>query len=259
MEGPSLVILKEEAKAFIGKKILEASGASKLDKDRITGQTVRDLKTWGKHFLIVLDDCAIRIHYLMFGNYYINSRHPEKIPKLTMVFENGEWNNYNCAAKIIEEDLDTLYDWSTDVMNDDWNAAKARKKLEQNAHMLVCDALLDQTIFSGVGNIMKNEILYRIYLHPESAVGALSPQKLDELITEARNYAFDFYNWKKEGTLRKHWLAHTKKICQRCHLPFVKKHTGTNPRRSFFCTNCQVLYETTNGSEDPQTSGDSPQ
>ena len=243
MEGPSLVILKEQAQVFVGKEVRTASGASKVDTDRIAGQKLNDLKTWGKHFLMVFDDCSIRIHYLMFGNYYLNSKHPEKVPKLSLFFDNGEWNNYNCAVKILEQtDMDTLYDWSTDVLQEAWDPANARRKLKARPDTLVCDALLDQAIFSGVGNIIKNEVFYRIKLHPESTIGALPPKKLTQLIDEARNYSFDFLYWKKEGTLRKHWLAHTKKTCTRCELPFVKKHTGLNPRRSFFCTNCQQLY-----------------
>lgn len=247
MEGPSLVILKEEAKIFVGKEIIAASGALKWNKDVLVGQKIKALKTWGKHFLILLDDYTIRIHYLMFGNYYINSRHPEKVPKLTLEFENGVWNNYNCAAKILDEqDVDKIYDWSSDVMQESWDAAKAKKKLGAKPDLLVCDALLDQAIFSGVGNIIKNEVLYRIQVHPESQIGALPAKVLNHLIREARNYSFDFYEWKKGGALRKHWLAHTKKICTRCNLPFVKKHTGLTPRRSFFCTNCQVLYKMEN-------------
>ena len=243
MEGPSLVILKEQAQVFVGKKVRTASGASKIDMDRIMGQSLTDLKTWGKHFLMVFDDCSIRIHYLMFGNYYLNSKHPEKIPKLSLFFDNGEWNNYNCAVKIMEEtNMDTLYDWSTDVLQEAWDPANARRKLKAQPETLVCDALLDQAIFSGVGNIIKNEVFYRIKLHPESTIGALPAKKLTQLIDEARAYSFDFLYWKKEGTLRKHWLAHTKKVCTRCNLPFVKKHTGLNPRRSFFCTNCQQLF-----------------
>src|SRR5688572_28323977 len=103
MEGPSLVILKEEAQPFVGKEIIAAGGALKWDKDVLVEQKIKELRTWGKHFLIMLEGCTIRIHYLMFGNYYINSRHPEKVPKLTLEFENGEWNNYNCAARILEE------------------------------------------------------------------------------------------------------------------------------------------------------------
>ena len=243
MEGPSLVILKEEAQPFVGKKVMAASGDSKLDKERITGQKITALKTWGKHFLILFEDCTIRIHYLMFGNYYINSRHPEKTPKLTLEFSNGEWNNYNCAAKIIEgTDMNALYDWSTDVMQEAWDPGAAKEKLVAKPQMLVCDALLEQSIFSGVGNIIKNEVLYRIQLHPESQVGALPTKKLNSLIKEAQGYSYDFLDWKKQGILRKQWLAHTKKVCTRCNLPFEKRHTGLNPRRSFFCNNCQALY-----------------
>ena len=243
MEGPSLVILKEQAQPFVGKIVRTASGASKIDMERIMGQRLTDLKTWGKHFLMVFDDCSIRIHYLMFGNYYLNSKHPEKEPKLSLFFDNGEWNNYNCAVKILEEtNMDALYDWSTDVLQEAWDPANARRKLKAQPGTLVCDALLDQAIFSGVGNIIKNEVFYRIKLHPESTIGALPPRKLTQLIEEARAYSFDFLYWKKEGTLRQHWLAHTKKTCTRCNLPFVKKHTGLNPRRSFFCESCQELY-----------------
>ena len=130
-------------------------------------------------------------------------------------------------------------------MNDQWDAARARKKLKAKPDMLVCDALLDQEIFAGVGNIIKNEVLFRIRVHPESTVGALPPRKLTEMIREARNYSFDFLKWKKEYVLRKHWLAHTKSICPRCHIPFIKvKHLGKTKRRAFYCDNCQILYDT---------------
>jgi endonuclease-8 len=107
---------------------------------------------------------------------------------------------------------------------------------------LVCDALLDQNIFAGVGNIIKNEVCYRIMVHPESKVGALPVKQLTELIKQARVYSFDFLEWKKNYVLRKHWLAHTKKKCKRCDLPLVKKYCGHTKRRTFFCPNCQVLY-----------------
>lgn len=243
MEGPSLVLLKEQAAKFIGKRIDMAEGASKVDMDLINGQRLQDLKTWGKHFLFQLENCSIRIHYLMFGNYYIDSRHPEKLPKLSLFFGNGEWHNYNCAVRILETtNLDDLYDWSTDVMQESWNPKAAEKKILSKPGRQVDDLLLDQQVFSGVGNIIKNEVLYRIKVHPESKGENLPPKKRKELITEARHYSFQFLDWKKEGTLRQHWLAHTKKICTRCNLPFEKRHTGVTPRRSFFCPNCQVLY-----------------
>jgi endonuclease VIII len=90
--------------------------------------------------------------------------------------------------------------------------------------------------------MFKNEVLFRIRVHPESRLGKLPSKKLSDLIKEARNYSFDFLKWKKEFTLKKHWLAHTKTTCPRCDLPFTKKYAGKTRRRTFFCTNCQVLY-----------------
>lgn len=240
-EGPTIVILKEEVQSFIGKKIIKVEGNSKLDIQRLSGQKIMDFRSWGKHFLICFKDFTVRIHFMLFGSYRINEQ-KESAPRLRLVFAKGEINFYACSVKFIEEDLDDVYDWTSDVMSDSWDPKAARQKLKEIPNTLVCDALLNQNIFTGVGNIIKNEVLFRTHIHPESRIGNIPSKKLSELIKEARNYSFDFLKWKKEYILKKHWLAHTKKICPRCNIPFTKKHCGKTNRRSFFCTNCQVLY-----------------
>src|SRR6478672_12027689 len=222
-EGPSLVILREQAQVFEGRRILSVEGNTKLDKAQLKGRTVQAVRTWGKHFLLELPTVALRIHLLMFGSYCIDARKPDKPLRIGLGFAGGrELNFYSCAARLVEEPLDLLYDWSAD--------------------MLACDALLDQGIFAGVGNIIKNEVLFRIRVHPESRVGALPPAKLRELVREARTYSFQFLEWKKAFVLRKHWLAHTKRTCPRCQTPFHKGHLGLSQRRSFWCEMCQVRY-----------------
>ena len=241
-EGPSLVIAKEEMSSFIGKKVIAVSGNSKIDKDRMLNKKIRDIKTWGKHLLLCFDGFTIRIHFLMFGTYYINAT-KDAVPRLRLEFSSGEINLYTCAVKMIEEPLDEIYDWAADVLSDAWDPKAAKKKLKAIPDTMVTDALLDQTIFSGVGNIIKNEVLYRIKVHPKTKVGALPTKQLNAMIKEARNYSFDFLKWKKEYTLRKHWLAHTKKICDRDGDKIVKEYLGKTQRRTFFCNTCQVLYE----------------
>jgi endonuclease-8 len=240
-EGPSLIIAKEEMSSFIGKKIIAVLGNTKTDKERILNKKLLDIKTWGKHLLFCFDGFTIRIHFLMFGKYLVNAKR-ESNPRLSMQFKNGEINLYTCSVKFIEEPLDEIYDWSADVLSDAWDPKAAKKKLKAVPNMLVTDALLDQTIFAGVGNIIKNEALYRIKVHPKSKVGTLPTKQLNDLIKEARNYSFDFLKWKKEYTLRKHWLAHTKKICARDGDKIIKEYLGKTQRRTFFCKTCQVLY-----------------
>ncbi len=241
-EGPSIVILKELVQPFKGKEIIKVTGNSKLNIQQIAGQTIIDFKSWGKHFLICLNDFTIRIHFMLFGSYRINEQ-KETSPRLSLEFEEGEINFYTCSVKFITENLNDIYDWSSDVMSETWDAEKAKNKLKLKSTTLVCDALLDQNIFAGVGNIIKNEVLFRIRVHPESNAGSLPEEVLERMITEARTYSFDFLEWKKNYVLKKHWLAHTKKICPRCHIPLIKKYAGTTKRRTFFCDNCQVLYK----------------
>lgn len=241
-EGPSIVILKEEAARFAGKTIVATHGNTKIDQQRLVGQRIVALRSWGKHFLVELPGFALRVHFLMFGSYRIDERKPDKPVRLGLVVDDGELNLYSCAVRLVEEPLDEVYDWRTDVMSDRWDGVLARRRLRTMPDTLVCDALLDQSVFAGVGNIIKNEVLFRIRVHPLSTVGALPPDKLRELIVEARQYAFDFLAWKKAYVLKKHWLAHTKRTCPRCQVPLVKAWLGETNRRTFYCERCQARY-----------------
>jgi endonuclease VIII len=241
-EGPSIVILKELVQPFRGQKITGVSGNSKkIELPRLEGQKVLDFKSWGKHFLICFRDFSVRVHFLLFGSYRINESKATEA-RLSLKFRKGELNFYACSLRLIEEPLDEVYDWTADVMNEKWDEKSALKKLRAKPDMLLCDALLNQDIFAGSGNIIKNEVLFRMRLHPESRVGALPAAKLRALTREVVTYSFQFLEWKKAYVLKTHWLAHTKKICPRDDVPFIKAYLGKTNRRSFFCPLCQTLY-----------------
>jgi endonuclease-8 len=241
-EGPSIVILKETIARFNRKKVLKVTGNAKIDMKRMENKTIRSIGSWGKHLLLWFDGFFIRIHLLMFGSYRINETKATQL-RLGLKLKNDELNFYTCAVKLEEGDPGETYDWSADVMNDHWDAKKAFKKVKENPGAMICDVLLDQDIFSGVGNIIKNEILFITRIHPESKAGKIPAAKMKALLKEAVSYSFDFLRWKKAFELKKHWLAYGKKTCPRCKIPLHKEYPGVRKRRSFFCNNCQELYE----------------
>ncbi|WEN14863.1 endonuclease [Rhodanobacter sp. AS-Z3] len=244
-EGPSIVILREQASAFAGRVIRRASGNAKIDMQRLLGRRVDALRSFGKQFLIELGgELTVRVHLLMFGSYRINEERDSGL-RLNLGFDEGELNFYNGSVRLLEGHLDALFDWPSDVMSDQWNAKLARAKLRATPHTLVCDALLDQAIFAGVGNIIKNEVLFRIRLHPLSTIGALSEWKLRQLVVQARVYAFEFLAWKRAFVLAKHWQVYNRGRCPRHDLPLKRAHLGKTNRRSFFCPLCQKLYKDT--------------
>ena len=252
-EGPSILLLKERAAVFIGHEIVRVEGDAPIAKERLLQHRVRGLRSHGKHFLIELGAFSLRVHLLMLGSYCIDERKDKPI-RLGLGFDDGrEINFYSCSVKFVDAPLDEVYDWRTDVMAESWDATLARKHLRALPDTRVCDALLDQAVFAGVGNVIKNEILFRLRLHPLSTVAALPAAKLRELVGQARDYTFEFYEWKKADaqgsgpvwqgdTLAAHWLVHNKKICPRCDIALIKAHLGELDRRSFYCEKCQKRY-----------------
>ena len=241
-EGPSIIILKEKLQPFVGRKITAAKGYAKgFDPLVLKNQTIADIKTWGKHLLICFDDFAIRIHMGLFGSYKIND-HGKRNASLHMQFDGDEVNFYISNVKLIEEPLDDVYDWSADLMNPKFDAKQARERLQAKPEMMICDALLDQQIFAGSGNIVKNEVLFRSRVHPESKNGEIPTRKLNQLIKEAVIFCDDFLKWRKEGTLDKHLEAYEQEMCPRNHVPLIKADLGKTKRHCYYCKVCQKRY-----------------
>jgi endonuclease-8 len=244
-EGPSIKILQEKLKPFKGEKIIDTNGYAKgFDPHILKNQTITDIKTWGKHLLICFDDFAIRVHMGLFGSYKIND-HGKRNASLYMGFKNdSEVNFYISNVKLIEEPLDEVYDWSADLMSPKFDAKKARERLQLKPKVLICDALLNQDIFAGSGNIVKNEVLFRAKVHPENQIGDIPTRKLNQLIKEAVKFCDDFYHWRKDNVLTKHLEAYEKDMCPRNHIPLHKADLGKTKRHTYFCNVCQVLYST---------------
>ena len=71
LEGPSIVILSEEAAGFAGHKVLRVRGNSTEDIERMRNRKLVALRSWGKHFLLEFEGFGLRIHFMLFGSYRI--------------------------------------------------------------------------------------------------------------------------------------------------------------------------------------------
>jgi endonuclease-8 len=128
-------------------------------------------------------------------------------------------------------------------MNKKWDTGKAIEKLRAKPKLMICDALLDQDIFAGSGNIIKNESLFRACIHPESLCGEIPDDQLKVLIKDVVKFTADFLKWNINHSLSKHLEAYGRETCPRNHIPFHKKDAGKTKRRSFYCDKCQLLYK----------------
>lgn len=249
MEGPSLYLAANQLKPFKGKTVLSVSGNSKIEKERILNQKVKGIFAWGKHLVIQFDEFALRTHFLLFGAFEA-SVHDSTLtgdyrrsytPRLQLDFENGSIKLFHCSVKFLETaKAKASYDFTIDIMSPKWDSDRAFDSIVAKPGAEIADILLDQNIFAGVGNIIKNEVLWRVRIHPQTKVKEIAPTELRNLIAETKKFSLLFYKWRKVFLLRKHLDIYQKSICPRCGAKVQRQKTGKRNRISHFCPNCQM-------------------
>ena len=161
-------------------------------------------------------------------------------PRLTLTFANGEITIWSASVKFIESDrARDGYDFSVDVLSDDWSPSQALRQLRDHPDEEVADVLLDQSIFAGVGNIIKNEVLFRTRTHPATRVRRLSLARRKAIVKDARTFSFRFLELRRQFALRKNLEVYGRSECPSCGGRVRRKVHGRRQRRSFFCPACQ--------------------
>lgn len=248
-EGPLLILYKEELSTLIGLSVeaadtrLRTADLSVLQSLALTG-----VSTWGKYLFMQFGPTLhLRIHWGMFGVYYLDRERPGKEPTAVLTFS-GEriLRLYSISLRVLEgEPSEAEYNPRSDVMNAAWDDALALEKLRAlSPDTMICDALLDQTIFAGVGNAIKTEALFAQHIHPESRVAAIPERQLKDLVEETVGQSQLFLEGKRAlGGERYGWtLVYRRKECPRCGTKIAVGHTGALQRKSHWCEACAVKW-----------------
>jgi endonuclease-8 len=246
VEGPSLVILREELEPFRGRKVLRVAGNTRQPKASLKQCTLETIDTWGKQLFLTFSSpsgasIVTKTHFLMFGSYAINHPKPERTPRLELKFRKGAVFFYACSIKFGADPYLKNLDHGVDLMSEHWALAHVVDLMAKKQNAFLCDLFLDQTVFAGSGNIIKNEVLFNIRRHPLTRLADVSEKDWPRLAQAVHEYCWNFYEWKKEFQLRKHWQVYRQTKCPLCGMKLVRENLGRFSRRTFYCPRHQVL------------------
>jgi endonuclease-8 len=248
VEGPSIHLAAEQLRPFVRRRVLRVSGNSRIGIERFERARVRDIFAWGKHLVFQFDAFALRVHFMLWGTFaatvaglsVTGDYRRTSAPRLVLEFTNGEITIWAASLKILETaDAKAEYDFTADVLSPEWDARAALRKARTFGRAEIADVLLDQAIFAGVGNIIKNEVLFRTRTSPFARVAQLSPATLTAIVKDARTFSERFLELRRVFALRKNLEIYGRSICSCCGGPINRKIHGTRGRRSFFCRRCQ--------------------
>jgi endonuclease-8 len=191
-EGPVLLHLRNQLQPFKNKVVVKAGGYGKMPTKWIEGKKLLEILTWGKHLLFRFSNGTVKVHLMLFGEILVNER--KKVNRsFFMEFSSGEINGYVVKAEKLEGKLSDIYDWRTDILSPKFSPPYVKKLLKDQADKTIDDVLMDQEIFTGVGNKIRNEALYLAGIHPLSITGKIPAAKISKLISAVVKYAKQFY------------------------------------------------------------------
>ena len=239
-EGPSILHLRNQLLPFKGKIVREAGGYGPMPTAWINGKKLLDIKTWGKHLLFIFSNGTARVHLGLFGDVLVNER--KKVNRsFYLEFAKGEINGYVVRSEKLTASPAEVYDWRTDVLSKDFDPLHVKSLLKDQGSKTIDDVLMDQKIFTGVGNILRNEALYRAGIHPLSVTGKIPATKITRLVKETAKYAQLFYH--ELETSKRHTFAVYQQEYATDGSAVTMMITARSKRKIFFSEHKQKLYQ----------------
>jgi len=271
-ELPEVETIREIVEPEIkGKKIASIEvfrGASILTGEKefvtaLTGKTFLSLSREGKFLLFHLThDLVIISHLRMEGKYFITPKNyvKEKHDILIYHFSDGTGLRFNDVRKFgilmlsneerchKEPPLSTLGKEPFALTPDELYDGLQKKKTEP-----IKEALLDQTLIAGLGNIYDDEVLFAASINPKRLASFITKEECSSIITESRRILHNAiinhgstiksYHPKEgmSGGMQNLLLAYGRgnKPCTRCGMPLRKISIGG--RGTVYCPNCQRI------------------
>ena len=98
----------------------------------INGKKLQDIRTWGKHLLFIFSNGTVRVHLGLFGDVLVDER--KKVNRsFFLEFAKGEINGYVVRAEKLKAPPDEVYDWRTDILSKDFDAAYVKSLLKEQS------------------------------------------------------------------------------------------------------------------------------
>jgi endonuclease-8 len=141
-----------------------------------------------------------------------------------------------------ERDGDAVAHLGPDLLGEDWDPALAAANLTADPDRPIAEALLDQRLLAGVGNVYCNELCFLFGHLPTAAVRDLADPH--RLVSRARDMLWlNRFRWNRCTTGdtragRQLWVyGRSGQPCRRCGTPIRFDDSGD--RVTYWCPSCQ--------------------
>ena len=235
-------------------------GIAGIGVKRLVGETVTLVEARGKHLLIWFSpsDLALHTHMRMTGSWHLYRagerwRKGRHLARAVIDVEN--WTAVCFSAPVCEllsraavARHPSMASLGPDALDERTDLEEARRRLDARGDMSIAEALLDQRVLAGVGNVYKCEVLFLHGVDPWTKVADVAEETRTELLATAerllkRNVepGATMRTTTAEDSVTGRFFVYgrARRPCARCATPIARARQGAASRPTYWCRRCQ--------------------
>lgn len=163
--------------------------------EHIRGAVLTRVETHGKHLVLhFASGWVVHTHAMQYGSWQIGPigqelRKEARFARLWVTTERHEAVFFHGPVmEVLSADELAVHErfqsLGPDLLHDDFSVGGILAALAQQGDREIGDAVLDQRIVSGIGNIYKSEGLFLAAINPRRAAAGVTPSELETFFAE---------------------------------------------------------------------------
>ena len=207
--------------------------AQRLDCRRLLG-----VEAAGKNLLLRFEDgIVLRSHLRMSGRWQVHARGSKLVGRPWLVLRGAEREGVLWNGPVLELDDRAVRRLGPDILAQPPDLEAMIANLRRDHRRAIGDALLDQRLVAGIGNLWKAEALWEAGVSPWQPAVEVSDEELRAVLQAAHELMTTSVETRRERRLVYNRAG---RGCRRCGTPIEARGQGEANRTAYWCPSCQA-------------------
>jgi endonuclease VIII len=206
----------------------------------VDGRVLEHVSAVGKHLLLHFEGgVVLRSHLRMTGRWRVAPRGEAVQGRPWLVLRGGAWQAMQWNGPVLTLEARPLRRLGPDLLAGDCSVADVVRRIRTvRPARLVGEALVDQRLVAGIGNMWLAESLWHARLSPWRRLDEASEEELAEALSWARRAM----RASVDGTRpARRIYRRAGRPCPRCGTTIESRGLGDANRTAYWCPSCQPL------------------
>ncbi len=213
--------------------------------ERLDGRTLERVESHGKNLLLRFGDLALHSHMGMNGSWHVyprGGRWRKPLRSAWALLAGDEWEAVQFggptlrllpASRLTRDPQ--LARLGPDILAPEFDPAPVVAAMRADPGRTLGDALLDQTLVAGIGNIFKSEACFAARVDPWRRVADLDDEEIAAVLEAARAQMLEAV----ASGRHTYAVYRARRPCPVCRGRVSARGQGDANRTTYWCPNCQ--------------------